>query len=110
VLLLVTAAVALGATAGGSTAPSAPSWVATALRYTGGSAGAADPKRPPIYVGFVSQQGATPSYPESLAAATAAIRFVDAKLGGVRGRPLRIAACMVQSTAVQLRACAQQFL
>jgi branched-chain amino acid transport system substrate-binding protein len=109
-LLGTAAAVAVATTAEGGATARTPIWVATALRYTGGSAGAADSKRTPVYIGFLNQQGGTPSYPEALDAAVAAVRFVNAKLGGVNGRPLRISACSVVSTDAQLRQCAQRFL
>jgi branched-chain amino acid transport system substrate-binding protein len=108
-LLAVAGAVALGVVGGGSAAQ-APGWVSTALRYTGGTAGAADAKRTPVAVGFVHQQGgAGPSYPESVDAAVAAVRLVNSSLGGIRGRPLVLLSCPA-ATDAQLRACAQKFV
>lgn len=71
--------------------------VAMALKYSGGSAGKADPSKDPFVLGFVSQYGSTPSFPEHLKAAEAAVKFVNEKLGGVDGHPVELEECVIQA-------------
>jgi branched-chain amino acid transport system substrate-binding protein len=107
------------ATTGGTTSASssssapatgAPAGVGLALKFTGGTAGAAKSGASPITLGYVGQQGGTPSYPEALVSAEAAVKYVNDNLGGVDGHPLAIKTCNIVQTEQQGQECGQQFL
>ncbi len=68
---------------------------------------AADPDLPPIRLGMINQED-TPlgSYPEVRAAAEAAVAWIDAELGGVRGRPVELISCVTAFDPDRSRACA----
>ncbi|GII64862.1 hypothetical protein Skr01_49470 [Sphaerisporangium krabiense] len=76
--------------------------------YVGGTPGSADTGKPPVYLGFITQHGGIPSFPEAQAAAEVAVRFVNEKLGGVRGRPLALVPCVVVSAQEEALNCAQR--
>lgn len=67
------------------------------LTYTAGTAGAADDSLEPVTIGFVSQQGGTPSFPEHEAAADAAVAYVNEELGGIDGHPVVLEKCVIQA-------------
>ena len=53
----------------------------------------------PVVVGFVNQENAAVgSFPEVRADAEAAVRYVNAELGGVGGHPLRLESCVTDGT------------
>jgi branched-chain amino acid transport system substrate-binding protein len=124
VITLMLGAAACGGTdngSGGSSSSAAPAAAApdsaaldkAAAHYqgfVGGTAGKADAARTPIVVGFVNDEGGIPSFPEGSVAAEAAVRFVNEKLGGVGGHPLKLKKCLVSGSEEQGQACAQQFL
>jgi branched-chain amino acid transport system substrate-binding protein len=61
----------------------------------------------PVVVGLINQEDAPlGSFPELRRGAEAAVRHVNADLGGVGGRPIRIAACATKGTAESSQACA----
>lgn len=68
-----------------------------ALEYTGGKAGAASSSEEPITIGYINQQGAIPSFPESTEGLEAAVEYVNEELGGADGHPVEIASCYIQS-------------
>jgi branched-chain amino acid transport system substrate-binding protein len=76
--------------------------------YVGGTSGKADTSKSPVSVGFITQAGGIPSFPEALVAAQTAVKFVNERLGGVQGHPLQLVACTVVSTQEQAQNCAQQ--
>lgn len=84
--------------------------VKVALGYTGGTAGRANTRLSPITIGFVNQQGGIPSSPEGTAAARAAVAFINDRLGGIHGHPLKLAACFIASAEEQGQICAQQMV
>src|SRR3954447_1148709 len=79
-----------------STAPAATS-NAWALRYTGGTKGAADSSLDPIVIGYVNQEGGVPAFPEATAGTEAAVKYINAELGGVAGHPVELKKCLVQA-------------
>jgi len=84
--------------AGSSTqGPKVPKKVdnAFALQYTGGEAGKADAKLSPITIGVVNGQGGPVSFPENTAGAQAAVKYVNAELGGVEKHPVKIVTCFI---------------
>ncbi|MDF5753079.1 ABC transporter substrate-binding protein [Spongiactinospora sp. TRM90649] len=80
----------------------------TLSTYVGGTAKAADTSKPPVHLGFITQQGGIPSFPEALVAAEAGVKFVNEKLGGIDGRPLELVPCVVVSAQEEALNCAQK--
>jgi len=110
-------AAATSATAGTS-APASPGTggqgaqsVTNYLTYTGGKAGPADKSLPPVYIGFVNQQGG-PTAVGLLATAGAqmAVNYANAELGGVGGHPIQLVTCFIASAEEEGTTCAQKFL
>jgi branched-chain amino acid transport system substrate-binding protein len=69
----------------------------TALGFTGGKAGKADPSLAPVTIGYVNEEGTAPSFTQYHGVTTAAVNFVNNYLGGIDGHPLRLDACIMQS-------------
>lgn len=65
----------------------------------------------PIRIGMINQEG-TPlgSFPELRLANEAGIRFINAELGGVGGRPLELVSCTTTFSPEKSQACAQQMV
>jgi branched-chain amino acid transport system substrate-binding protein len=68
-----------------------------AAQYTGITPGKVDPSLKPVTIGFVSQEGGAPSFPEDTKAATATIKFINSSLGGIDGHELKFDRCVMQS-------------
>jgi branched-chain amino acid transport system substrate-binding protein len=81
------------------------------LTYVGGTAGPANKSLPPVYIGFVNQQGG-PTAVGLLATAGAqmAVRYANAELGGVDGHPIQLVTCFIASAEEEGTVCAQKFL
>jgi branched-chain amino acid transport system substrate-binding protein len=81
------------------------------LTYTGGKAGPADKSLPPVYIGYVNQQGG-PTAVGLLATAGAkmAVDYANAELGGVGGHPIQLVTCFIASAEEEGTVCAQKFL
>ena len=81
------------------------------LSYTGGKAGPADKSLPPVYIGYVNQQGG-PTAVGLLATAGAqmAVNYANAELGGVDGHPIQLVTCFIASAEEEGTVCAQKFL
>ncbi|EIV94391.1 ABC transporter substrate-binding protein [Frankia sp. QA3] len=74
---------------------------ATASRLTG----------PPVTLGFVTVENSTlGSYPETRRAAQAAVDHANAALGGVGGRPLRLATCATDGSPESSQNCANRLV
>ena len=99
--------VAESSTAGGPPAQG----VADYLSYVGGTAGAADPGKSPIGIGWVNVEGGAigPS-PEATHAAQAAVKFVNDNLGGIGGHPLALQVCTISAAEEEGQKCGQQLL
>lgn len=80
-----------------------------ALEYTGGTAGKADSALAPVKVGYINQESGSPSYPENTAGADLAVKYINEKLGGVKGHPIELVKCFV-STEEDGQKCATQML
>ena len=95
-------------TAGSSTSTAPAS---SYLTYTGGKAGPADKSLPPVYIGYVNQQGG-PTAVGLLATAGAqmAVNYANAELGGVGGHPIQLVTCFIASAEEEGTVCAQKFL
>ena len=81
------------------------------LTYVGGTAGPANKSLPPVYIGFVNQQGG-PTAVGLLATAGAqmAVSYANAELGGVGGHPIQLVTCFIASAEEEGTTCGQKFL
>jgi branched-chain amino acid transport system substrate-binding protein len=79
-----------------------------ALAYIGGTEGVADEAAEPIVVGFVTQDGGIPGWPETVPGAEAAVEYVNSELGGIGGRPLELRTCLVVSSEEEGQRCGQE--
>jgi branched-chain amino acid transport system substrate-binding protein len=71
--------------------------IQTALKFTGGKEGPADQSLPPVKIGYVNQEGTTPSFTEYGEVTTASVNFVNEHLGGIDGHPIELVKCVLQS-------------
>jgi branched-chain amino acid transport system substrate-binding protein len=79
--------------------------------YVGGTAGPANKSLPPVYIGFVNQQGGpTTVGPLATAGAQMAVNYANAQLGGVDGHPIQLVTCFIASAEEEGTVCAQKFL
>jgi len=106
-----TAAAGTSAPASAGTGGQGAQSVTNYLTYTGGKSGPADKSLPPVYVGFVNQQGG-PTAVGLLATAGAqmAVNYANAELGGVNGHPIQLVTCFIASAEEEGTTCAQKFL
>lgn len=97
-------------TASGSGGQGAQS-VTNYLSYVGGKAGPANKSLPPVYIGYVNQQGG-PTAVGLLATAGAqmAVNYANAELGGIDGHPIQLVTCFIASAEEEGTTCAQKFL
>jgi branched-chain amino acid transport system substrate-binding protein len=98
------------ASAGASVAAPAGPAVTDYVSYVGGKAGAADQSKSPIGIGWVNVEGGPGGSPEATLGAQAAVRYVNEKLGGIGGRPLKLQVCTVTSAEEEGQKCGQQLL
>ena len=80
------------------------------LTYTGGKAGKADSSLPPVYIGWLNQQGGSQAIgPLATNGAQMAVNYINAELGGVGGHPLKLSTCFITSAEEEGTTCGQQF-
>jgi branched-chain amino acid transport system substrate-binding protein len=80
------------------------------LAYTGGKAGKADSSLPPVYIGWLNQQGGSQAIgPLATNGAQMAVNCINAELGGVDGHPLKLSTCFITSAEEEGTTCGQQF-
>ncbi|HEU5158548.1 MAG TPA: ABC transporter substrate-binding protein [Streptosporangiaceae bacterium] len=80
------------------------------LAYVGGTSGAADSGKSPIAIGWVNSQGGQNQIPEATLGAQAAVKYVNAELGGVDGHPVTLKTCFIASAEEEGQKCGQQLL
>ncbi len=75
------------------------------------AASPADTAAEPVVVGMINQED-TPigSFPEMRHAVEAAVAWINAELGGVGGRPIRLETCITDFAVEQSQACAQRLV
>jgi branched-chain amino acid transport system substrate-binding protein len=95
-------------TSSGGSSAALSSAAAQYAPFTGGTAGKAA-SGTPINIGYINNEGGVPSFPDATAAAKVAVQFVNAQLGGVGGRPVKLVTCFPLNEG-QGQTCAQQFL
>ena len=80
------------------------------LAYTDGKSGKADSSLPPVYIGWLNQQGGSQSIgPLATNGAQMAVSYINAQLGGVDGHPLKLDTCFITSAEEEGTTCGQQF-
>jgi branched-chain amino acid transport system substrate-binding protein len=94
-----------------STAPAqASNPVTDYVSYVGGKAGKADASQSPVMIGWVNGQGGAQEIPEATFGAQAAVKYVNAELGGIGGHPLALRTCFIASAEEEGQKCGQQLL
>ncbi|MFF3503438.1 ABC transporter substrate-binding protein [Streptomyces sp. NPDC003247] len=95
----------------GTSASGAPKKIDAALgtTFSGGKSGT-KATGTPVTIGLVNQQGGAVSNPEFTVAAQAAADYINAKLGGVGGHPIKLKSCYIVSSEEQGQVCAQRLL
>jgi branched-chain amino acid transport system substrate-binding protein len=79
------------------------------VEYVGGKAGAADPSKSPITIGFVNQQGgANDVGPGATDGAKLAVDYVNKYAGGIDGHPLKLRTCFISTAEEQGQQCGQK--
>jgi branched-chain amino acid transport system substrate-binding protein len=68
------------------------------------------PAGPPIVLAMITQEAGPAAIPDSHLAAQAAVNYVNAKLGGAAGRPLKLVTCVTDGSPEESSACANQLL
>ncbi len=76
-------------------------------KYIGGKAGKATGE--PIPIGWLNTEGGAVSFPDATKGARAAVAYINAELGGVDGRPLKLVECLVGNAEEEGQGCAQRF-
>lgn len=114
--LVGTVAVLAGvvAVAVGILAPSAPAAsggaVTNYVQYVGGTAGPANPKLAPVYIGYVNQQGGAIVIGANATTGTqVAVAYANKELGGVAGHPIKLVTCFIKSSEEEGTTCGQKF-
>jgi branched-chain amino acid transport system substrate-binding protein len=98
------AATSQAATPQAGVSPAATQW---AVSYAGGAARAASGA--PVRIGYINQQGGAVSFLGATAGYDAIVSFMNSHAGGIKGRPVQLVSCFVQSEEDGQR-CAAQFL
>lgn len=71
--------------------------------------GPADDSLDPVVIGMVNMDEGTPSYPLVSSGVDAAAEYINAKLGGIQGRPVEVRHCNVGIDQASNQECAQEF-
>ncbi|MCD9199062.1 ABC transporter substrate-binding protein [Aeromicrobium wangtongii] len=82
-----------------------PAAVTDLVKYTGGSAGAADDSLEPVTLGWVNQQGGALGFPSATDGAEAAVKYINKNLGGIGGHPVKLETCFVVENEQDGNAC-----
>lgn len=81
------------------------------LSYTDGKAGKANASLPPVYIGWINQQGGQQTIgPLATVGAQTAVKYINAQLGGVDGHPVALKQCFIRAAEEEGTTCAQQML
>jgi branched-chain amino acid transport system substrate-binding protein len=81
-------------------------------KYVGAkSTGAADPSKSPIVIGWVNQQGGPADIgPGATKGADLAVKYLNEKLGGIDGHPVKLFKCFTSTSEEQGQACGQKMV
>ncbi|HTU84547.1 MAG TPA: ABC transporter substrate-binding protein [Solirubrobacteraceae bacterium] len=81
------------------------------LTYVDGKAGKANSSLPPVYIGWVNQQGGQQVIgPLATNGAELAVKYINDQLGGIDGHPLALKTCFITSAEEEGTTCGQEFL
>ena len=72
--------------------------------------GAANPRLSPVTIGWVNQQGGGLAFPNATLGAQAAVQYINTRLGGIGGHPLKLATCFISQGESEGTACGQQLV
>jgi branched-chain amino acid transport system substrate-binding protein len=79
------------------------------LTYADGKAGPANASLPPVYIGFINQQGGQSAVgPLATAGAQMAVKYANAELGGVDGHPVALKTCFIANAEEEGTTCGQK--
>jgi branched-chain amino acid transport system substrate-binding protein len=80
--------------------------------YVGAKAkGAADSSKAPLTIGWVNQQGGPSDVgPGSTQGAELAVKYLNEKLGGIDGHPVKLATCYISTSEEQGQSCGQKMI
>ena len=70
----------------------------------------APPQGNPIELAMITQESGPAALPDSRLAAEAAVKYVNAELGGAAGRPLKLDSCVTDGSPEQSASCANTLL
>jgi branched-chain amino acid transport system substrate-binding protein len=109
VALAVAAALTATATAVAATGAAPKPIVLDYQAYVGGK-GKAKANLSPVVVGWINGQGGPPNFnfPQVTSVAEAAVKMVNAELGGVHGHPLKLNECFIAQAEEEGVRCGQQ--
>jgi branched-chain amino acid transport system substrate-binding protein len=97
------------ASSGPATGGAGAASVTNYLAYVHGKAAASNPALPPVYIGFINQQGGQQQVgPLATNGAQLAVKYINAHLGGVDGHPLALKTCFIRSAEEEGTTCAQK--
>jgi branched-chain amino acid transport system substrate-binding protein len=96
--------------ASGTTGGAGTQSVTNYLSYTGGKSGPADKSLPPVYIGWLNQQGGSQAIgPLATDGAQTAVSYLNDQLGGVDGHPVKLVTCFITNAEEEGTTCGQQF-
>jgi branched-chain amino acid transport system substrate-binding protein len=79
------------------------------VKYTGGPGGKADTTLPPVYLGWINQQGGQVEIGHfATNGAELAVKYANAELGGVGGHPVQLKTCFIASAEEEGTTCGQK--
>ncbi len=108
-LIMVTTIMAVALLASACSSSTSPAGTTTTT--TSPSSGAAPaPGGTPIVLAMISQEAGPAAIPDSRLAAQAAVNYVNAKVGGAAGHPLKLVTCITDGSPEESSACANQLL
>ncbi len=121
VLMVVLAACSSSGSSGSSQTAASPvqqssgteaasSAVSNYVAYTKGKTGPADASASPVTLGWVNQQGGALAFPAATSGAQAAVSYINSRLGGIAGHPLKLDTCFVASAESEGTTCGQQLV
>jgi branched-chain amino acid transport system substrate-binding protein len=109
-MVVAASGVMLGITPSAASPKVSAAAASAALQYIGGKAGAANPKKSPISIGWVSDETALTGHAGNTAGVKAAIALLNNNLGGISGHPVKLVPCYITTSDSQGAQCAQQML
>jgi branched-chain amino acid transport system substrate-binding protein len=80
------------------------------LAYTDAKAGKANPSLPPVYIGWINQQGGQQQIgPLATNGAQLAVKYANEALSGIGGHPIALKTCFITSAEEEGTTCGQKF-